>query len=109
MGIEIGIVSNMDHRNLYLPLLARIKQRIAKAERTIAHYRAKEMMILHRIYSIGECVAEKRIMQADINVERTRLYQQESQDRARPVAPPEDILVALSRPTGRNMDGLGVI
>ena len=108
-GVEIAIKTNLNQRNQYLPILAKIKQKIAKAERTIAHCRAKEMLVLYHMHSINEQVAEKRVLQADINVERTTVYSREAANKPRPTSLPEDLIVTLSRPTGSNMNGLGLI
>ena len=107
-NIEIGVVASLDERDQFLVKLAEVKRAIAKAERKLAHCRTKETMIIHRLQSIKKELADKRLAQADINVERAKYYYKRTSESPRLVGTPFDILTLLSKPSFSAMDILTV-
>ena len=89
----------MDRRDEYLTTLAEVKPCIAKAEQRLAQWRTKETLLLHNLQCLTEEVANKRITQADINLERARSYRQQLCEKPRLVGTPSDILSSLTKPS----------
>ena len=98
-SIELGIVSSMDKRDEYITTIAEVKRNIARAERALAEWRAKEAFLLHQVECITRDVAVKRLSQADLNMERVKFYQKQYVDNPRLVNTPQDILATMTRPS----------
>ena len=79
--------------------LAEARRAIAKAERKLAHCRTKETVILHHLQCIKEELADRRLAQADINIERAKFYYKQASESQRHVGAPIDIITALSKPS----------
>ena len=89
----------MDQRDEYLITLAEVKLCIAKAERRLAQWRTKETLLLHNLQYISQEVACKRVTQADINLERTKSFQQCLNKNPGLFQSPSNILSTLTRPS----------
>ena len=98
-SIEMGIVSSMDKRDEYLLTMAEVKRNIAKAERAVAEWRAKEAMLLHELECITRDIAVKRLSQADLNIERAKTYLRQHIDSPRLVQDPKDLFATMTRPS----------
>ena len=94
----------MDQQDQCLSTLARVKKAIAKAERKLAHCLSMETHVLHQLDCLCEELAKKRIEQANINMERAKLYQRYLTKKPRSVYPPPDIVNTLARATLRNLE-----
>ena len=107
-NIEIGVIAGLDKRDQYLVKLAEARRSIAKAERKLAHCRAKETMILHHIQCIKKEVADRRLAQADVNIERAKFYYKRATETQRHVGAPFDIITALSKPAFNAIEPLAI-
>ena len=96
----------MNRRDQYLIMLAEIKREVAKAEKRLAHCRTKESLVLHRLQCIREEVAERRLTQADINIERAKSYRKHSCEGL--VRIPSNIIKALFKPSASIADDVGL-
>ena len=65
-------------------------------------------MILHRLQNIKKELADRRLAQADINVERAKYYYKRASESPRLVGNPFDILTVLSKPSFSAMEVLAV-
>ena len=102
------MVESLDQRDRYLVTLAQVKKSIAKAERRLAHCRAKEILILQQLQSINEDLAERRVQQADVNIERAKHYHKRLCEKPRQVDTPS-IMTILSRPSVTIAANLAVV
>ena len=89
----------MGEFNQHVVNLARVKQGVAKAERRLARWRAREAHLLHQMRRMHEDLAERRIAQADVNLERALYYQQQAAKNSQVAGMPTDILTAMSMPS----------
>ena len=92
----MGIATSMEQQDKYLIALAHVKQAVARAEHKLAHRRTKEMKLLHRLQRIREELAEKRMMQAEIDIERVKNYQKCRKEKPRLVGSPLEILTTVA-------------
>lgn len=76
--------------------IAEVKRGVARAEKVLAEWRAKEASLLYELQCITRDVAEKRLSQADINIERTKSFQKHFSDKPRLVVGPQDLFSTLS-------------
>ena len=105
-NIEVGVVASLDQRDECLITLAQAKRAIAKAERRLAHCRTKETKVLHRLQVISKELADRRLAQADINIERAKFYHKRSSEIPRLAGTPYDILTTLSKPSFSILENL---
>ena len=91
----MAIISCMGQRDHVVVSLARVKRKMAKAERKLARWRTKESFLLHRLQSVNEDLAEKRLTQADINLERAMHHQKQEAEKARVNVVPVDIITSM--------------
>ena len=98
-SIELGIVSSMDKRDEYIMTMAEVKRNIARAEKALAEWRAKEALLLHQLECITRDVAVKRLSQADLNIERAKSYHRQYIDNPRLVKSPQDLFAIMTSPS----------
>lgn len=99
----------MDKRDQCLITIAQLKRAVARAEKKLAHCRKKEMSALQDLQIIEETLADKRISQADINIERVKYYNNHMYGKPRLVGNPPDILSMLGRPSIRLPYDIGYV
>lgn len=89
----------MDKRDKCLVTIAELKREVAKAEKKLSRCRRRELAALQELEIIQERLADKRISQADINIERAKYYHQHTFGKPRLVGTPPDIITTLARPS----------
>ena len=80
-------------------MMAEVKRNIARAERVLAKWRAKEALLLHQLECITRDIAMKRLLQANLNIERAKYYHRQHVDSSRLVKVPQDIFTTMTRPS----------